>query len=82
MIEIELPEASNCLHSNLVYGYRFPISSAHVLKFDESKSQMTIALAPLAAKVVAAARPIPLSELHPVMMATLSLSRVVGVVAA
>ena len=43
---------------------------------------MTIALAPLAANAVAVARPIPLSELHPVMMATLSFSRVVGVVAA
>jgi hypothetical protein len=65
-----------------VFGYRFPISSAHVLKFEEAKSLMTIALAPLAAKVVAVARPIPLSELHPVIMATLSLSRIVGVVEA
>jgi hypothetical protein len=63
-----------------VDGYRFSISSAHVFKFDPSKSHITTALAPLAANVTAVARPIPRSELHPVMIATLSLSRVLGVV--
>lgn len=50
--------------------------------FEDAKSLMTMALAPLAANVVAVARPMPLSELHPVIMATLFLSLVVGVVEA
>ena len=80
--EKNVPDASNCFHSTSVAGYFFAISSAQVCKFSPAKSDMITAFAPLIANAAAAARPIPRSELHPVMMATLSFKRAVSSVEA